>query len=297
MRAGSIITITWSSVKTITNKLKHYWPLIKSLQTLLLTVTGVAGYMSARCPFTHWSTMAGLLTSLLLSISGSTVLNMWYDRDIDRVMNRTHHRPLATGKVSPREALTLGLILSILGVGIAAILSPLYAMLISGGIFFDFLVYTILLKRRTCWSVIWGGIAGGMPILAGRTLGMGAIDGIGIILALSILFWVPTHMLTFSMRYREDYDAAGIPTFPARYGEKVTRSIIAIASLVAAALIISAAVLVGVQQGALHLMGILSGGLMVLAVMMLVRPNSKLNYSLFKFASVYMLASMILLAI
>ena len=284
-------------MKTITNKLKHYWPLIKSLQTLLLTVTGVAGYMSARCPITHWSTMAGLLTSLLLSISGSTVLNMWYDRDIDRVMNRTHHRPLATGKVSPREALTLGLILSILGVGIAAILSPLYAMLISGGIFFDFLVYTILLKRRTCWSVIWGGIAGGMPILAGRTLGMGAIDGIGIILALSILFWIPTHMLTFSMRYREDYDAAGIPTFPARYGEKVTRSIIAIASLVAAALIISAAVLVGVQQGALHLMGILSGGLMVLAVMMLVRPNSKLNYSLFKFASVYMLASMILLAI
>jgi protoheme IX farnesyltransferase len=284
-------------VKTLKNKLKDYWPLIKSLQTLLLTVTGVAGYMSARCPFTHWSTMAGLLASLLLSISGSTVLNMWYDRDIDRVMNRTHHRPLASGKVTPREALILGLVLSILGVGIAAMLSPLFALLISGGIFLDVVVYTVLLKRQTCWSIVWGGIAGGMPILAGRTLGMGAIDGIGILLALSILFWIPTHMLTFSMRYREDYAAAGIPTFPARHGDKVSRSIIAFASLVAAALIISAAILIGVQQGLIHLLGILSGGLVLMVILMLLKPTSRLNYHLFKFASIYMLTSMILLAI
>lgn len=278
-------------------KIKNYWPLIKSLQTALLTITGIAGYMSARCPFTHWTTMTGLIASLLLSISGSTVLNMWYDRDIDRVMNRTHHRPLASGLVSPKEALWLGLLLSAAGVGLALVLSPLYGFLIFAGIFFDVIIYTVLLKRRTCWSVVWGGIAGGMPILAGRALGMGHIDFIGVMLALAVLFWIPTHMLTFSMRYRMDYAEARIPTFPSTYGEKVTRSTIAIASLVAAGLIGAAAVMIGVKQGALHLLGILSGGLLVMAVLMLLRPTSRLNFHLFKYASVYMLASMLLLAI
>jgi len=277
-------------------KFKQYWPLIKSLQTALLTVTGIAGYMSARCPFTHWTTMTGLIASLLLSISGSTVLNMWYDRDIDSVMNRTHHRPLASGMIAPSEALRLGLLLSAAGVWLAALLSPLYGLLIFTGIFFDVIVYTILLKRRTCWSVVWGGIAGGMPILAGRTLGMGQIDLIGIILALAVLFWIPTHMLTFSMRYRLDYDTAHIPTFPSIYGEKVTRSTIAIASLIAAGLIGTAAVMIGVRQGVLHLLGILSGGLLVMAVLMLLKPTSRLNFHLFKYASFYMLASMLLLA-
>ena len=278
-------------------KIKHYWPLIKSMQTALLTVTGIAGYMSARCPFTHWTTMTGLVASLLLSISGSTVLNMWYDRDIDSVMNRTHHRPIGSGIVTPREALLLGISLSIAGVGLAALLSPLYGLLIFGGIFFDVAIYTILLKRRTCWSVVWGGIAGGMPILAGRALGMGQVDGIGIMLALAILFWIPTHILTFSMRYREDYATAGIPTFPSTYGDQYTRVVIAIASVLAAGVMGGAAILIGVRQGALHLLGILSGGLLVMAVLMLLKPNSRLNFHLFKYASVYMLASMLLLAI
>ncbi len=281
----------------IRTKLKQYWPLIKSMQTALLTVTGIAGYMSARCPFTHWTTMTGLIASLLLSISGSTVLNMWYDRDIDSVMNRTHHRPIASGIVSAKEALLLGIFLSAAGVGLATLLSPLYGLLIFGGIFFDVILYTILLKRRTCWSVVWGGIAGGMPILAGRALGMGSVDGIGILLALAVLLWIPTHILTFSMRYREDYAAAGIPTFPSTYGDQYTRVIIAIASVLAAGVMGGAAVLIGVRQGTLHLLGILSGGLLVMAVLMLLKPSSRLNFHLFKYASVYMLASMLLLAI
>jgi protoheme IX farnesyltransferase len=284
-------------LKGIWIKLKQYWPLIKSMQTALLTITGIAGYMSARCPFTHWTTMTGLVASLLLSISGSTVLNMWYDRDIDSVMNRTHHRPIASGVVSPKDALLLGLILSAAGVGLASLLSPLYGLLIFGGIFFDVVLYTILLKRRTCWSVVWGGIAGGMPILAGRALGMGYVDGIGILLALAVLFWIPTHILTFSMRYREDYSTAGIPTFPSTYGDQLTRLIIAIASILAAVVMGGAAVLIGVKQGSLHLLGILSGGLLVMAVLMLLKPSSRLNFHLFKYASVYMLASMLLLAI
>lgn len=267
------------------------------MQTGLLTVTGIAGFMSSRCPITHWTTVVGLVLSLLLSISGSTVLNMWFDRDIDKVMNRTHHRPIACGIVTPGEAFRLGLMLSLAGIGLAFLISPLFAALIFAGIFIDVIIYTILLKRRTCWSIIWGGIAGGMPILAGRSLGMGIIDGIGILLALAILFWIPTHMLTFSLRYKADYAAAGIPTFPSRYDDRITRIIIAVSSIIAAGMIGTAAILIGVNEGILHLIGILSGGLMILAVLVMFKPSTRLNFSLFKFASLYMLSAMLLLSI
>ncbi len=284
-------------MRRVFGTLKNYWPLFKSPQTLLLTVTGVAGFMSARCPIQHWSTMLGLILSLLFSIAGSTVLNMWYDRDIDQAMERTHHRPIAAGDISPLHALLLGIIFSVLGVGIGVLLAPLYAVILLAGIFIDFFVYTIWLKRRTCWAIVWGGISGGMPILAGRVLGMGTIDPVGILLTLSILFWIPTHILTFSIHYAADYSGAGIPTFPSTYSVNITRRIIAFSTVIAAALISSAAVLIQVNEGLLHLLGILSGVLVMFAIYMLLRPSRKVNFGLFKYASVYMLAAMLLLAI
>ena len=152
-------------------RLRSYWTLIKSLQTGLLLVTGLAGYMSARCPVIAWQTMVGLTGSLFLAISGSTVLNMVYDRDIDLCMGRTCLRPLPPGRVSVREAVALGILLSVAGVAWALALSPLYGLVVFAGLFCDVVVYTLWLKRRTAWSIVWGGIAGGMPILAGRVLG------------------------------------------------------------------------------------------------------------------------------
>src|SRR5512136_84710 len=114
-----------STMQRILSKFRLFWPLTKSLQTGLLLSTGLAGYMTARCPVMHWYDFLGLAVSLFLAISGSTILNMWYDRDIDSVMNRTHHRPLADGRVKPGEALRLGLVLSALGIGLAAAVSPL----------------------------------------------------------------------------------------------------------------------------------------------------------------------------
>ena len=215
-------------MKSMGEKIRNYFPLIKSLQTGLLISTGLAGYMSARCPVTHPATMLGLLMSLFASISGSTILNMWWDRDIDAKMGRTQKRPLAAGKVSPSEALRVGLALSALGVGLAAAMDLLYGLIIFAGLFFDVVVYSMWLKRRTCWSIVWGGVSGGMPILAGRALGMGEIDWIGAVLALGILFWIPTHILTFSMKYFKDYQAAGVPTFPSTYGFGTTRLVIAV---------------------------------------------------------------------
>jgi len=282
-------------VKKIKAKIRLYLPLIKSPQTILLLVTGITGYVTARCPVTTLGTMLGLGSSLFLSISGSTFLNMWYDRDIDAKMPRTQKRPLPAGKITPDEVLRVGLIISVLGVGIAVAMDPLYGLVIFGGIFFDVVIYTIWLKRKTAWSIVWGGLSGGMPILAGRVLGVGGIDWIGIALMLAVLFWIPTHILTFSLRYRRDYALAGVPTFPSTYGDKFTQTTIAVSSVLAAIVIGIAAYGIGTEWGFLRLMAVLSGGLLSLAIASIVKPSETVNFGLFKYASLYMLSSMILL--
>ena len=284
-------------MRAIFARISLFWPLIKSLQTGLLVSTGLAGYMSARCPIFNLATIAGLTISLLAAISGSTILNMWWDRDIDAKMGRTRNRPLASGKVPPRQGLTAGLALSALGVGLALRMDLLFGLIIFAGLFFDVVIYTIWLKRRTCWSIIWGGIAGGMPILAGRALALGEIDSTGILLALGVLFWIPTHILTFSLRYSADYRAAGLPTFAATYGYSATRAAIAVSSILAAIAMGSAAWDIGMAWGFIRLLGVLSVGLLVLAAATAFRPSERVNFGLFKYASVYMLATMLLVVL
>jgi protoheme IX farnesyltransferase len=275
---------------------EKYWPLIKSLQTGLLLVTGLAGFMSGRCPVMSWQIMLVVSGSLFLAISGSTVLNMWYYRDIDARMQRTCRRSLPSGKISPREGFALGLVLSVLGVGWAFSLNWLYGSIVFAGLFFDVVIYTIWLKRRTGWSIVWGGIAGAMPILAGRALATGQVDWIGIALALAVLFWIPTHILTFNMRYFEDYQAAGIPTFPSTYGYKFTQITIAVSSVLAACLIGMAAIGIGLTWGYMRLIAVLTGGLLFLAMSSILKPSESVNFGLFKYASLYMLSVMLLLA-
>lgn len=278
-------------------KIRVYWSLIKSLQTGLLLVTGLAGYLSCRCPVYNLPTILGLTASLFLAISGSTVLNMWYDRDIDARMQRTCWRPLPSQKVTPREALLFGLALSVLGVGWAMAMDALYGAIVFAGLFFDVIVYTVWLKRRTCWSIVWGGISGAMPVLAGRALGLGYIDWVGIALALAVLFWIPTHILTFSMRYHDDYQAAGIPTFPSTYGFRVTRIAISLSSILAALSMALAAYGIGMSWGYLRLIAVLSLGLLTLSIASALRPSEKVNFGLFKYASLFMLGAMLMVII
>ena len=274
---------------------RKFFPLVKSLQTGLLLITGLAGFMSARCPVLNFPIVLGLTGSLLLSISGSTVLNMWYDRDIDAKMPRTSKRPLSTGVTKPQEALIFGLALSIIGISWAFAIDTLYGTVVSAGLFFDVVVYTIWLKRRTAWSIIWGGIAGGMPVLAGRVLGTGQIDWVGIALALGVLFWIPTHILTFSIRYHEDYKKANVPTFPSTYSFQTARLIIAISSVLATLAFGLASYGVGLTWGFLRLLVVLSAGLFALAVQSLRSPSERITFGLFKYASLYMLSAMLLM--
>jgi protoheme IX farnesyltransferase len=268
-----------NKIRLSTGSLRLYWPLIKSLQTGLLLATGIAGYLSSRPPFSILL-LLGLAGSLFLAISGSTIMNMWYDRDIDAKMKRTHMRPAASGRLDPREIFAVGTTVSILGIGWALLIAPFYGLVVFAGWFFDVIVYTLWLKRRTCWSILWGGISGAMPILSGRVLAVGELELVGVLLGLSILFWIPTHTLTYSMKFRNDYKNAGVPTFPETYGDRFTRMTIAVSSILAAIAIGWASVLIGLSAGLLSLIAVLTAVMLILA-----------------FATLYMLSAMIILSI
>lgn len=276
---------------------RAYGSLLKSLQTGLLVLTGIAGLASAQGLQAGPARWAGLIVSLVLAIGGSTVLNMAYDRDIDRVMQRTCSRPLPQGTLSVREAVVLGALLTSTGVLLAFQLLPLYGMLIAAGAFFNLVVYTLWLKRRSPWSLVWGGLAGAMPIMAGRALGVGVIDSAAIALGLSVLLWIPTHILTFNLRYEDDYRRAGIPTIPQVYGPQAARRLISISSLAAAVSLIAAAFILGLGAGYLRLLAVLGLALVSLALRSALRPSPGINFALFKYASAFMLCGMLLIVL
>ena len=281
-------------MKIIATKFRLYWPLIKSLQTGLLLMTGMAGYLSAHADI-HWNSFLQMIPSLFLAISGSTILNMWWDRDIDAKMKRTHKRPISAGQVTPDEVLRLGLIISMIGIGWAFWVNFLYGLVVFAGLFFDVVIYSIWLKRRTCWAIVWGGISGAMPVLSGRVLAVGRVDPIGVLLAAAILFWIPTHTLTFSLKFFDDYKNAGVPTFPSTYGNQFTRVAIATSSILAGLAMSVASIWIGVAEGILALIIVLSAVLLFLAATVVFNPSDQTNLRLYKYASIYMLSTMILI--
>jgi len=178
------------------------------------------------------------------------------------------------------------------GVGGALALNPLYGLIVLAGAFLDVVIYTIWLKRRTPWSILWGGLAGGMPVLAGRTLGTGQVETVGLLLALAVLLWIPTHIMTFGIKHAADFKRAGVPVFATVYGEQTTRLIISVSTVLAVIVMALA-----VWQIELHIKCVyadigLGATLVLFTLISLAFPSSKLNFALFKFASLYMLGSM-----
>jgi protoheme IX farnesyltransferase len=301
MRSGSdAIPATRRGEKALSGlakKLRGYVALIKSRQTLLLLATGVAGYLSARPQDATATTIPLMLFSLFAAISGTTALNMVADRDIDALMARTAWRPLPAGTLTPVAATLFGGGLVGLGLGIAFWMGWLFGLVIAAGVVLDLVVYTLWLKRRSAWAIIFGGISGGMPLLAGRALVIGRVDGLGLLLALSVLLWIPSHIVTFSIKYADDYRRASVPTWPTVYGFDSARWFVAGTNGLRAVTLVAAGWLLDICPYSLALLGfsgVVTLGLSLLAV---VRPSEKTNYRLFKFSSVHMLGSMVLITL
>lgn len=277
----------------VAGRLRAYWSLLKMLQSGLLVVTALAGYVSGCCLSFTAGSVGALFGSMLAAVTGSTVVNMVLDRDIDARMVRTAGRPLVSGVIGVREALTLGAVLTATGVAWAFWLSPLYGALVLTGWVVDVVVYTVLLKRTTPLSVVFGGVSGAMPVLAGRALATGTVDGIGLLLALGVLLWIPLHIVTLTMSRAADYARAGIPTIPGRYGHVAARWVVAVTILLAAAAIVGVTWQLWLP---FWVQATLGGAAVVLALSTLagvVRPGRVLELASYKGASLFMLAAMV----
>lgn len=288
---------TLKPAKVLMEKMQAYWSLIKSKQTFLLVLTGWAGFGTVACSATKWKTVLPLLISLFLAISGCTAINMVMDRDLDNKMERTKRRPLPSGVLSAEKALVFGAFLSFFGVGGAFLLKPLFGWIVFIGFLANIIIYTLWLKRTSYLSIFFGGIAGGMPILAGRVLALGTVDLIGLLLSAAILFWIPIHIMTIQIKYQADYRKAGIPTFPEKYGEKTTRVVIALSTGLASLSIVLAAYLIEIKGYSLISLVLLSIALIILALVYVRRPSPQFDTGLFKAASVYMLGAMLILGV
>jgi len=159
-----------------------------------------------------------ILATLLggtLSAASANILNCYLDRDIDRLMHRTENRPLVTGAISPRRALTLGIVVGIASVAVlGGLVNWLSAWLSLGAIVLYVGFYTALLKRRTTQNIVWGGAAGCMPVLIGWAAVTDGLAWPPVILFLVVFFWTPPHYWPLSMRFKDDYAAAGVPMLP-----------------------------------------------------------------------------------
>jgi protoheme IX farnesyltransferase len=219
------------------------------------------------------------------------------DRDIDARMERTARRPLPAGRIRPLEAWIFGGLLSVTGLALSFGLDLRFGLVVALGFAFDLLVYTAWLKRRTPLSILFGGVAGGMPVLAGRVLALGRVDPVGLLLCASVLLWIPSHILTLAIRYADDYRRAGVPTYPNAYGRRTTRLFIAGANLLNTLVLAACAFLLQVHLVALIVLLAMSLGMLGFSALQLFAPTGRRNWLLFKLASLYMLASSLLLTV
>jgi protoheme IX farnesyltransferase len=204
-------------------KLMSFAELIKPKQTLLLMITFLISFLVAG------GREITPAVATLLTIAGTTALNMWLDRDIDAMMMRTRKRPLPSGALSPKACFIYGTTLFSIGLFLALLTKIEFAVVLLLGLFFDIIVYTVMLKRRSPYSVIIGGLAGAMPALAGWV----AVQGFtipGFLIASIVLLWIPSHIWFIAIYFEEDYRKANIPTFPLVFGIQKTAKVISLST-------------------------------------------------------------------
>lgn len=205
--------------------LKDYFTLLKPKVMSLVVFSGFAGlWVAPGVGDMHPFLIMTAMLCLAVNAGAAGAINMWYDRDIDAIMKRTKNRPLPRNVICPDEALSFGVVLSVLSVltmGVA--LNWMAAGLLAFANFFYVVIYTMWLKRTTPQNIVIGGAAGAFPPMIGWAAVTGDITWASIILFAIIFFWTPPHFWALALFANEDYKRAGVPMMPVTHGEKRTK--------------------------------------------------------------------------
>ncbi len=214
-------------------RVKEYVEVSKPRIVVVLVITAVTSLLAGSrfdntsgWHVTAWQlgflALAGALASM-----GSSALNQYYDRDIDKIMYRTSSRPIPSGRLSPRNVMAYGLGLSVLSVILAWFtLNPVATCMIALGIFFYVMVYTVWLKRYNAANIVIGGFAGSAAAMAGWAAATGSINLLGFLVGWLVFMWTPSHFWCLAIKAREEYASVRIPMLPVLIGNQKTSSYI-----------------------------------------------------------------------
>jgi heme o synthase len=202
--------------------------LMKPRVMSLVVFTALTGIVLAPEPMHPVLAVIALLC-IAVGAGASGALNMWYDADIDALMQRTAARPIPRGRVTPDEALTFGTVLAIGAVGtLGVIVNWAAAALLAFTILFYVLIYTMWLKRKTPQNIVIGGAAGAFPPMVGWAAATGSVSVESMLLFLIIFMWTPPHFWALALYRARDYERAGVPMLPVVAGPDETRKQIVI---------------------------------------------------------------------
>ena len=214
---------------------RDYIEVSKPRIVIVLVITAITSMLAATrfddTPTVAWDvslwklgflTLAGALASM-----GSSALNHYYDRDIDKMMDRTAQRPIPSGRLSAKSVFLYGLALSIISVLIAWFtLNPVATGMIALGIFFYVIIYTAWLKRNNASNIVIGGFAGSAASMAGWASATGSIDLLGFLVGWLVFMWTPPHFWCLAIKIKEDYASVRVPMLPVLIGNEKTANYI-----------------------------------------------------------------------
>jgi len=256
----------------------------------LVVFTGFAGLFVA--PGNLPPVLAALaVICIAISAGAAGAINMWYERDIDALMERTKNRPIPAGKISPNKALIFGVLLNILPVLVMGfLLNWVAAALLAFAAGFYIFIYTIWLKRRTPHNIVIGGAAGAIPPMIGWAAVTGSITLDSIVLFLIIFMWTPPHFWALALYREGDYAKAGVPMLPVVSGAAETRRQILIYTVLLIPLTFAPLILgtAGLIYGLSA--GVLGAYFFWLAIQIIRNQNDKSARRLFGFSIIYLFA-------
>ena len=278
---------------TIVNRVKNYYELTKPKIWYLLVFTAFGSALTAsllfNIPITPLTWML-LLGGVAAGSAAADTITGYNDRDIDAIMDRTKDRPIPSGRISPRNALIFGLILTAIALLFSWLINLWVFLLMLFGLFDNIIVYSKWLKRRNQANIILGGFSGGVPALIGYVTVTTQNLEIGLVMAGLVFFWIPTHIWSLALHVRKDYQKAKIPMLPVVCEEK--RAVRVIAGTTLIMVLFSILPFFFNQFGQIYLItATLFGAIMMgLSLWLLLKPTEKASWTVFKFSSPYLTA-------
>lgn len=206
---------------------RDYWELFKPRVMSLVVFSAFAGLYMAPSDMLgtmHPYVIFIAILSIAVGAGASGALNMWYDRDIDAIMERTKDRPLPRGVIPAGDALFFAVLLTIMSISLLGLATNWVAAgLLAFASFFYFVIYTVILKRRTSQNIVIGGAAGAFPPMIGWAAVTGTMPFESLLLFAIIFMWTPPHFWALALFRAKDYEQAGVPMMPSTAGEKSTK--------------------------------------------------------------------------